>query len=71
MCQKGFTFGKIDAQYGRASIEYLDKAMELLRKDEIDCLVTAPISKEAIHRAGFNYAGHTEYFATKAGKKMW
>ncbi|MFA5096607.1 MAG: 4-hydroxythreonine-4-phosphate dehydrogenase PdxA [Candidatus Omnitrophota bacterium] len=59
--RKKFAFGKIKAEYGRASIEYLDKALELLRDQEIDCLVTAPISKEAINLAGCKYSGHTEY----------
>lgn len=59
---KNFRFGKIKAEYGRASMEYLDNAMELIKKGEIDSLVTAPISKEAINLAGFKFAGHTEYF---------
>ncbi len=63
---KKFSFGKIKAKYGRASIEYLDKALELLNNKEIDCLVTAPISKEAINLAGFHYSGHTEYFLKQA-----
>ncbi|MCX5699964.1 MAG: 4-hydroxythreonine-4-phosphate dehydrogenase PdxA [Candidatus Omnitrophica bacterium] len=67
--RKGFEKGKIKAKYGRASIEYLDKAQELLINKEIDCLVTAPISKEAINKAGFSYSGHTEYFLKKSGVK--
>lgn len=66
---KGFTFGKVSAEYGRASMQYLDKAMELIRNKEIDCLVTAPISKEAINLAGFHYSGHTEYLAQKTNSK--
>jgi 4-hydroxythreonine-4-phosphate dehydrogenase len=66
---KNFSFGKIKAEYGRASIEYLDKAMELIRKREIDCLVTGPISKEAVNLAGFRYSGHTEYFAKRLKAK--
>jgi 4-hydroxythreonine-4-phosphate dehydrogenase len=66
---KRFSFGQVRAEYGRASMEYLDKAMELLRKRQIDCVVTCPISKEAINKAGFHYSGHTEYFADKAGAK--
>jgi 4-hydroxythreonine-4-phosphate dehydrogenase len=62
---KSFSFGKIRAEYGRSAMEYLDKAMELLKKKQIDCLVTAPISKEAINLAGLRYSGHTEYFAEK------
>jgi len=46
-------------------MEYLDKATELIKEGRIDCLVTAPISKEAINLSGFKYSGHTEYFAEK------
>ena len=49
---KNFSFGKIKAEYGRAAIEYLDKAIELLKDKYIDCLVTCPISKEAINFVG-------------------
>lgn len=63
--RKSFVFGKIDAEYGRASIGYLDKALQLLKNKEIDCLVTCPISKEAINLAGFHYSGHTEYLKEK------
>src|SRR6185369_2601451 len=34
---------------------------------EIGALVTAPISKEWIARAGFAHPGHTEYLAERAG----
>jgi 4-hydroxythreonine-4-phosphate dehydrogenase len=62
---KKFKFGQVRAEYGRASMEYLDKAMALLKSGKIDCVVTCPISKEAINLAGFHYSGHTEYFASK------
>jgi len=67
--RRGFKFGKVCADYGRASIEYLDKALELIKGKRIDCLVTAPISKEAVKLAGYNYSGHTEYFAQKCNTK--
>jgi len=63
--RKNFKFGEIKAEYGRASIEYLDKALELIKKGKIDCLVTCPISKESINKAGFNFPGHTEYLAQR------
>ena len=65
--RKNFVFGKVKAEYGRASIEYLDKALELIRKKEIDCLVTGPISKEAVNLAGFKFPGHTEYLVQRTG----
>ncbi len=67
--RKNFSFGNVRAEYGRASIEYLDKALELIRKKEIDCLVTAPICKESINKAGFHFFGHTEYLAQKTKSK--
>ncbi|MFA5100348.1 MAG: 4-hydroxythreonine-4-phosphate dehydrogenase PdxA [Candidatus Omnitrophota bacterium] len=64
--RRTFKFGRIKAEYGRASVEYLDKAMAMLGAGTIDCLVTCPISKESIHKAGCPYSGHTEYLAAKA-----
>ncbi|MBI3991389.1 MAG: 4-hydroxythreonine-4-phosphate dehydrogenase PdxA [Candidatus Omnitrophica bacterium] len=66
---KTFKFGRISSSYGKASMEYLDKAIELIKKKEIDALVTAPINKEAIHSAGYKWHGHTQYLAEKAGNK--
>jgi len=66
-----FSFGRIDPKYGKASLEYVDRALSLLRRRELDCLVTCPISKEAIARAGFPYPGHTEYLASKTSRKRF
>lgn len=63
----GFKFGRIRPEYGRASVEYLDTALDLIKAGQADCLVTCPISKEAVSRAGFAYPGHTEYLAAAAG----
>ncbi|MCX5706373.1 MAG: 4-hydroxythreonine-4-phosphate dehydrogenase PdxA [Candidatus Omnitrophica bacterium] len=67
--QARFKFGKISAEYGRASIEYLDKALELIKHKQIDCLVTCPISKESLSKAGYKYSGHTEYLAQRTNSK--
>ena len=67
--RKRFSFGMIKPEYGRASIQYLDKAVELVKAGEIDCIVTCPISKEAINSAGFRYSGHTEYFSARTNTK--
>ncbi len=50
---------------GKASVEYILKGLDLALSEEIDALVTAPISKEAINMAGFDYAGHTELLKEK------
>jgi 4-hydroxythreonine-4-phosphate dehydrogenase len=65
---KNFKFGKIRVEYGRASIEYLKKSIGLIKAKKIDCLVTAPISKQAINLAGYKYSGHTEFLARAFGR---
>lgn len=56
---------------GRASIEYLEKAVSLALKKEISAITTAPISKAAINEAGCHFAGHTEFFAKRTGTKNY
>ena len=54
---------------GRASFEYVAKAIELALAGEVDGTVTGPINKAAINAAGFHYSGHTEIYADKTGVK--
>jgi 4-phospho-D-threonate 3-dehydrogenase / 4-phospho-D-erythronate 3-dehydrogenase len=58
-------FGESPEIGGKASIEYLEHAFEFYRAGKIDAIVTGPIHKEAWHRAGYLYAGQTEYCAEK------
>lgn len=60
-----FKYGMVSAAAGKASIEYIFKAIELAKEGIIGAVVTGPIHKEAINRAGYKYAGHTEIFADK------
>jgi 4-phospho-D-threonate 3-dehydrogenase / 4-phospho-D-erythronate 3-dehydrogenase len=60
-----FKYGMVSAAAGKASIEYVFKAIELAKEGKIDAVVTGPIHKEAINAAGYHYAGHTEIFAEK------
>ncbi len=55
--------GRVREATGKASVEYVLKAVELAMKGEVDAITTAPICKEAIHLAGFPYPGHTELLA--------
>jgi len=65
--RKGFAFGRIKAEYGKASLEFIDQAVALLDRGLIDCLVTCPVSKEAVSLGAGPFSGHTEYLARKAG----
>jgi 4-hydroxythreonine-4-phosphate dehydrogenase len=56
-------WGKPNAASGNAVVEYIKKAVELALRNEVDAIVTAPISKEMMNAAGHHYAGHTELLA--------
>jgi 4-hydroxythreonine-4-phosphate dehydrogenase len=55
--------GEPQAMAGKASFEYIKKAIDLALAEEIDGITTAPISKEALNMAGYKYPGHTEILA--------
>jgi 4-hydroxythreonine-4-phosphate dehydrogenase len=55
--------GKINRLCGEASARYIIKADELIKKGSIAALVTAPINKDAVNLAGYNWRGHTETLA--------
>ena len=59
--------GKPNDVSGRAQLAYLTAAVNAALAGEVRGLVTAPISKEWIARAGFAFPGHTEYLASRAG----
>jgi len=61
--------GEISKAAGKAAVEYLNKAIDLAQTKEIDAIVTAPINKEAIHKAGFRFQGHTEILAARTKTK--
>lgn len=55
--------GQIDPMAGKAAVEYIQKAVALAQEGKVGAIVTAPIHKEAINKAGFHYSGHTELLA--------
>jgi 4-hydroxythreonine-4-phosphate dehydrogenase len=57
----------VTPEQGRASFEYVSKAIELALRRAVDANVTGPINKAAVNAAGFRYAGHTEIYADKTG----
>ncbi len=48
---------------GKAAAACIIRATEMAQAKKVDGIVTAPISKEALHMAGFLYPGHTEFIA--------
>jgi 4-hydroxythreonine-4-phosphate dehydrogenase len=63
--------GKVDPMPGKAAVEYIQKAVALALEGKVGAIVTAPIHKEAINKAGFHYAGHTELLAHLTNTKEY
>ncbi len=61
--------GRDSAVCGRAAYAWIRRASDMLGKGEADALVTAPLSKAALHLAGVHFAGHTEMLASLSGTK--
>ena len=55
------------ARSGRASLDYIQKAVAIAMSGGADAVVTGPISKEAIGAAGSPHPGHTEMLAELTG----
>src|SRR5258708_3305265 len=68
---KKLEWGKITAANGAAAVRYICEGARLALSGEVDALVTAPISKEAIHKAGCPFPGHTELLATLSGTQSF
>lgn len=56
--------GKPDIACARAVISYIKRGVEMALAGKLDAIVTGPINKEAINRAGFKFPGHTEFLAS-------
>ena len=59
--------GRVQAGCGRAALEALRVGHELATSGRVDALVTAPVSKEALHAAGERVEGQTELLGRWAG----
>ncbi len=54
-------FGQEDPKAGNYAIKSLKAAVQALKADKIDVLVTAPIHKHNIQSEDFNFPGHTDF----------
>ncbi len=55
--------GKPDPEIGKYAVNSFKKAVEALKKGEIDVLVTAPFDKKSIQSDDFEFPGHTDYLS--------
>ena len=61
--------GEKNANGGKYALLSLEAAAADLKAGNIDVLVTAPINKDCVREAGFEFAGHTEYLAHQSEKE--
>ena len=59
--------GRVQALGGRASYEFIEKAVSLALNGKADAIATPPINKESLKAAGVPYIGHTEILAGLTG----
>jgi 4-hydroxythreonine-4-phosphate dehydrogenase len=57
--------GKATKEAGESAFRALELAVEDLKSGKIDALVTAPINKQNIQSADFDFPGHTEYLSAR------
>ena len=65
--------GKIDARAGAAAVRCIEQAASWAMQGDVQAIVTAPINKESLARAGCRYPGHTEMLqalATQDGRPL-
>ena len=60
-------WGATTAEGGRRAMEAVARAVDLALAGDVDGIVTAPISKEAIQKAGYTVPGHTEFLQQRCG----
>jgi 4-hydroxythreonine-4-phosphate dehydrogenase len=64
-------YGVVRADYGAASLDYVERAIELAQSGAIDAITTAPINKQATRLAGSDHAGHTGLLAARTDTDVY
>lgn len=62
-------FGQVTEEAGKYAFLSLKRAVEALKKGDVDVLVTAPINKNNIQSEEFTFPGHTDYLAKELNGK--
>jgi len=62
-----FKPGSCDQTSGKATYEYVTRAIDACIGKQVDAVTTCPANKEALQLAGVKHPGHTEIFAERTG----
>jgi 4-phospho-D-threonate 3-dehydrogenase / 4-phospho-D-erythronate 3-dehydrogenase len=60
-------FGELSEVAGEGAYRFVEAAVELATERRVDAICTAPLNKEALHKAGHVFPGHTELLAELTG----
>jgi 4-phospho-D-threonate 3-dehydrogenase / 4-phospho-D-erythronate 3-dehydrogenase len=61
--------GVLSAAAGRFAYKAVEQGVRLTQTGRVDGIVTAPLNKEALNKAGYHHTGHTEMLAELTGVK--
>lgn len=67
--EKDHVWGTATAAGGQAGAAYVEHAVSLALAGEVAGIVTGPLNKEALHKAGVPFPGHTEMLASLTGTR--
>jgi 4-phospho-D-threonate 3-dehydrogenase / 4-phospho-D-erythronate 3-dehydrogenase len=59
--------GVLSEDGGRLAYLAIERGVRLAQSGRAGAIVTAPLNKEALNKAGYHYAGHTEMLAALTG----
>lgn len=63
--------GRVHVDAARAAVAWIEAAVRAALDGRLDAVVTAPICKEGLARAGFDFPGHTEFIARLCGVRRY
>ena len=61
--------GEPTPETARAAAAALEEAVTLVRRGELEAIVTGPVHKARMYEIGFRFPGQTEFFAERCGVK--
>jgi len=63
--------GRPTVHSGKAMVDYIKEAVNLNKDGQVSAMVTCPINKELMHKAGYRFDGHTELLASLTNTKNY
>jgi len=64
-------FGKEDEMCGKAAVRYTMEAGKMATEGKIAAMVSAPLNKSSMRKAGYNYEGQTQILGELTGSKNY